>query len=104
MREITRAAPALAAPAPAVSDFLAVVLDAIDIPHPATFGDTEEHARILADRVMHAVTALRDVLSDRPLMDIGWTTEYLRERLVTIPPTGYRHAGTPRPTGGDHRG
>jgi hypothetical protein len=88
---------------PAVRGLLDAVLGAIDIPHPATVGDTEEHARILADRVMHAATALRDVLSDRPLTDIEWTTDYLRERITTIPPTGYRHAGTPRPTEGDHR-
>lgn len=79
-----------------VRDLLAAVLEALDIPHPATIGDTEQHARVLADRVMHTVIALRDVLDNGAPLGIEWTTEYLRKRLAEHPPTGYRHYGTPR--------
>jgi hypothetical protein len=72
-----------------VRDLLAAVLEALDIPHPATVGGTEAHDRILNDRVMHAAIALRSVLDDKPLMDTEWTTAYLRERLAEHPPTGY---------------
>lgn len=82
-----------------LGDFLAAVLEALDIPHPATVGDSEQHAAVLADRVMHAAIALRSTLDGHPC-DIEWTTAYLRERLAEHPPTGYRHYGTPR-TGAD---
>lgn len=78
-----------------VTDLLAAVLEAIDIPHPATVGDTEVRDRILAERAMHTVIALRAIRRDDP-MGIEWNTDYLRERLAEHPPTGYRAAGTPR--------
>jgi hypothetical protein len=77
------------APEP-VRDLLAAVLEALDIPHPATIGDTETHDRILNDRVIQAKIALRSVLEDAPL-GIEWTTQYLREQLAEHPPTGYQH-------------
>ncbi|WP_063735602.1 hypothetical protein [Streptomyces sp. RTd22] len=91
----------MSAPIPEpVADLLRAVLDAIDIPHPATFGDSEQHARILNARVMHATLAIRDALdAGRPSLDIEWTTDYLRARLAENPPTGYRHAGVPRQDG-----
>ncbi|MFF3060887.1 hypothetical protein [Streptomyces sp. NPDC057909] len=79
-----------------IRGLLTAVLEALDIPHPATVGDSEIHDRLLADRAMHAVIALRSALDDKPLMDVEWTTTYLRERLAEHPPTGYRHYGTPR--------
>ncbi|MCI0385430.1 hypothetical protein [Streptomyces sp. CNQ085] len=79
-------------PAP-VRELLAAVLEAIDLPYPATLGDSERYREVLEQRVMHAAIALRNVLADRPLMDIAWDTEYLRERLAEHPPTGYRHTG-----------
>lgn len=84
-------------PAP-VAGLLAAVLEALDIPHPATIGDTETRDRILADRAMHTVIALRSVLDGDPV-GVEWNTEYLRERLAEHPPTGYRHYGKP-PTEG----
>lgn len=86
-----------AIPAP-VTGLLAAVLEALDIPHPATIGDTETHDRVLNDRAMHTVIALRNILGGDP-MGIEWTTSYLRERLAEHPPTGYRHYGTPRTEG-----
>ncbi|MET7731596.1 hypothetical protein ABZT02_09525 [Streptomyces sp. NPDC005402] len=68
---------------------LAAVLEALDIPHPATVGGNEAHDKVLNDRVMHAAIALRSVLDDKPLMDTEWTTAYLRERLAEHPPAGY---------------
>ena len=72
-----------------VRDLLAAVLAALDIPAPATVGDTEAHDRVLNDRAMHAKIAIRSALNDKPLMPIEWTTQYLRERLAEHPPTGY---------------
>ncbi|MFF5004128.1 hypothetical protein ACFY3G_14935 [Streptomyces phaeochromogenes] len=77
-------------------DLLAAVLEALDIPFPATIGDRETHDRILNDRVMQAKIALRSALEDAPL-GIVWTTQYLREQLAELAPTGYRHHGTPTP-------
>ncbi|MBP5892817.1 hypothetical protein [Streptomyces scabiei] len=70
---------------------LAVVLDAVDIAHPATVGDAEVHGRILADRVMDARVALEGVL--RQGDDPGWAADYLRSRLAEKPAVGYRTAG-----------
>ncbi|MEU3730305.1 hypothetical protein AB0E81_12960 [Streptomyces sp. NPDC033538] len=75
-------------PADAVRGLLAAVLDALDIPAPATVGGSEAHDRALNDRAMHAKIALRDVLDGAPL-GIEWATQYLRERLAETPPTGY---------------
>lgn len=85
-----------------VTALLRAVHEALDIPHPATVGDSEVHDRILNDRVMHAVIALRSVLDDeRPSLGIEWTTEYLRARLAEHPPTGYRSW---LPSGGEQDG
>lgn len=78
---------------PDVRAFLTAVLDAIDIPAPATFGDHKEYARLLEDRAFDAVVALHGAL-DEPLADSGWVdwhTAYLRKQLAKKPPTGYRH-------------
>lgn len=71
-----------------VRDLLTAVLEALDIPHPATVGGTEAHDRLLNDRAMHARIALRSVLDDGPL-GIAWTVGYLRERLAKHPVAGY---------------
>jgi hypothetical protein len=44
---------------PAALHALRAVLDALDIPNPATVGDGEIHDRILHERVLHAVIFLR---------------------------------------------
>lgn len=76
---------------------LAALLEALDIPHPATVGDSETHDAILIERTMHAVTALRAVVLD-VRTDIGWEADYLRSRLAEIPATGYRAHGSARGT------
>ncbi|MFJ9858882.1 hypothetical protein ACIRVN_15515 [Streptomyces albogriseolus] len=70
-------------------DLLAVVLEALDIPHPATAGGAEVYDRIRGERATHVVVALRSVLDDRPLMGVEWTTDYLREQLAKRPAVGY---------------
>ena len=72
-----------------VRDLLAAVLEALDIPYPATVGHAEVCDRIRNERAMHTVIALRSVLDDKPLMDTAWTTAYLREQLAKHPATGY---------------
>ncbi|WP_327654785.1 hypothetical protein [Streptomyces sp. NBC_00483] len=73
---------------------LAAVLEAIDLPHPATVGDTEGHDKVLNDRVMHLVVALKSI-RDNPRQDVEWTLDYLRERLAEHPTDGYRAWGEP---------
>lgn len=82
-------------PSDAVRELLAAVLEALDIPSPATIGDTETHDRVLNDRAMHAKIALRSALEEGPL-DIEWTTSYLREQLLKHPADGYQHYGAKR--------
>ena len=73
--------------APAVRDLLAAVLEAIDLPHPATVGDTDAHHALLADRAMDAVVALQCVLHRSDCAE--WSADYLRGRLAEKPVTGY---------------
>ncbi|MFF8910190.1 hypothetical protein [Streptomyces olivaceoviridis] len=67
---------------------LTAVLEAIDLPHPATVGGMEAHDRLLYERVVHARIALRGVLDGDPAT-VEWTASYLRERLAKHPITGY---------------
>jgi hypothetical protein len=73
-----------------VRDLLAAVLEALDIPAPATVGDTDAHHALLADRAMDAVVALQCVLQARG--DCAeWSADYLRTQLAAKPPTTYWH-------------
>lgn len=74
-------------------DLLAAVLEAIDLPHPATTGGAEVHDRLLSARVVHARVALRNLLDDGPDLGPAWTAKYLRERLAEHPVTGYVTVG-----------
>lgn len=71
-------------------DALRAVLEALDIPNPATLGDEEAHSRALKDRVRHTVVMLRSVLGPERSAGVPWSTAYLRERLAEHPPTGYK--------------
>jgi hypothetical protein len=73
---------------------LRAVLEALDIPHPATVGDGEVRDRILGERVMHTVVFLRGLLTD--LTD-DWAAaraerglDYFRQKLAEHPAAGYR--------------
>ena len=73
-----------------VRALLAAILEAIDLPHPATISGTEVHDRLLVARASHARIALRSVLDDNGLgMGPAWDAAYLRERLAEKPITGY---------------
>lgn len=72
-----------------VLDLLAAVLEALDIPNPATVGGTEAHDRVLNNRVVHTKIALRDILEEGAPLGVEWTTRYLRARLAETPPVGY---------------
>ncbi|MEU3203549.1 hypothetical protein ABZ702_06630 [Streptomyces cyaneofuscatus] len=76
-------------PAADLRALLDAVLDAIDIPHPATIGDTEAYQVALDRRAALAVTTARAALAENP-DDIGWNADHLRRRLAEHPPTGYR--------------
>lgn len=73
---------------PAVAEFLTAVAEALDIPYPATAGDSTAHDHILVERAMHAKIALRSALAGCSL-GLEWNTRYLYERLAEHPPTGY---------------
>lgn len=73
---------------PAAVNLLAAVLEAIDLPYPASMGGQEAHDRILNERVMHAKLALRSVLDDGSL-GLDWDAAYLREKLADHPVKGY---------------
>lgn len=75
---------------PAAVHALRAVLDALDIPHPATVGDGEAHDRILHERVLHAVIFLRGALDDTRVTPFEWGLDYFREKLAEHPATGYR--------------
>jgi hypothetical protein len=77
---------------PLATHALRAVLEALDIPHPATVGDGEGHDRILGERVMHTVVFLRGLLTDltRDRDRPEWALEYFREKLAEHPATGYR--------------
>ena len=73
-----------------VRALLAAVLEALDLPHPATTGGTEAHDRLLNTRARHACIALRSVLDDDGRgMGPAWDAAYLRERLAEYPVAGY---------------
>lgn len=61
------------------------VLEALDIPYPATVGDEPAWLRCLSNRVVHVVIALR-VMSETTA-EPEWHLEWLRERLADDPPT-----------------
>jgi hypothetical protein len=68
---------------------LEAVYEALNIPHPATVGDAEKRAEILATRVMHATVLLRGI-TEGTTIDLARSVEYLRERLAECPAEGYR--------------
>ncbi|MFD9211613.1 hypothetical protein ACFVY9_00555 [Streptomyces sp. NPDC059544] len=84
-------------PATEAQALLEAILEALDMPYPATIGDTEVHDRILNDRVMHARIALKGVLRDGD--DAGWSADFLRARVAELPATGYK-AVAPLPAEG----
>jgi hypothetical protein len=71
---------------------LEAVLQALDVPRPATIGDEEAYRAILENHAMHARIALRGVLEQGD--DPGWAADYLKARLAEKPATGYRTWGT----------
>jgi hypothetical protein len=78
----------VAALPPAVVNLLSAVLEAIDLPYPATMGGQAAHDRILNERVMHAKLTLRSVL-DNSSLGMDWDANYLREKLAQHPVQGY---------------
>jgi hypothetical protein len=68
---------------------LEAVLDALDIPFAATVGHAETRQKILADRAMHAVIALRSILDDADGMFAEVAVSHLRAKLAEHPATGY---------------
>ena len=76
-------------PSTDIRALLDAVLDAIDIPQPATIGDTDGYQVALDRRASLAIIIARAALADAPA-DIGWNADYLRQKIAEHPPTGYR--------------
>jgi hypothetical protein len=72
-------------------DALAAMLEALDLPHPASIGDLDQYRQVLEDRAMHVRVTLRSILrDDRHADDAAWDVSYLREQIAKTPATGYR--------------
>lgn len=65
------------------------VLEAIDIPFPATGADLDKFYALLDERTRLAVLTARGALAEDPA-DIAWNADYLRRKLTEHPATGYR--------------
>jgi hypothetical protein len=88
----TRTDPAADQPA-TDHDALAAILEALDIPFGASTGDEEIRAKILSERLIHALGMLSDWLNPPAPGDerhAAWSLAYLREQLAKHPATGYR--------------
>lgn len=72
----------------ALRALLDAVLDAIDIPSPATIGDTDSYQIALDRRASLAIVVARGALAEDPA-DLQWNADYLRRKLAESPPTGY---------------
>jgi hypothetical protein len=75
-------------PTPA-RDLLAAVLEALDIPLPATVGDHRRYAEVLEQRASWARTALRAALRAGGGQDLARSAWFLRQQLAKHPPAGY---------------
>jgi hypothetical protein len=73
-----------------LADALAAVREALDIPYAATVGDDEIRARILDQRLGHAVAMLQGIFGRDTVPDIPWSAAYLRARLAEHPAQGYK--------------
>jgi hypothetical protein len=73
-------------------DALAAVLEAIDIPQPATPGDADRYRQVLDDRAEYARIALDAILKTKSPEAIAYLVEQLRQRLAGTPAGGYRAA------------
>jgi hypothetical protein len=71
-------------------DALQAVLEALDIPHAATVGDDQKRAKILDERLGHAVCMLQGILGRDVHPDVPWSVAYLRARLAEHPAEGYK--------------
>ncbi|MEU1791471.1 hypothetical protein ABZ553_37485 [Streptomyces sparsogenes] len=69
---------------------LGAVVEALDIPAPATYRDREQYREVLDQRALWVIVALKSVLLDPTGFAAEWMVTYLRERLAEHPPTTYR--------------
>lgn len=75
----------------AVADYRAlldVVLDALDVPPPATVGDEAAYYALVERRAGEVRRVTRGVLEGN---DPGGEALYLVDRLTELPASGYRH-------------
>ncbi|MER6146204.1 hypothetical protein ABT174_40470 [Streptomyces sparsogenes] len=73
-----------------VAALLDAVVEALDIPAPATYSDREQYREVLDDRALWVIVALKSVLLDPTGLAAEWMVTCLRERLAEHPPTSYR--------------
>lgn len=63
---------------------LEAVVEAIDIPHPATVGDADTYRDLLDRRAGLAVIVARAALAEEPDA-YGWNAAYLRRKIAEHP-------------------
>jgi hypothetical protein len=71
-------------------DALAVVREALAIPHGATVADQQRRDAILVERAGHAAVMLAGILGADAARDVPWSAAYLREQLAKRPAAGYK--------------
>jgi hypothetical protein len=81
-----------------VADFLAVLLDFLDIPAPATMADTQSYQWALEDRAVNAANSLIMVVGSDPDEALPSEAAYLRKVATEYPRIVYQHAPSPGAT------
>lgn len=80
-------------------ELIAVVLEAIDLPHGVTMADEEKRAQVLFWRALHLAVALENLTTEKlaeyetpehARWGVKWHLDYLRERLAQHP-VNYQH-------------
>lgn len=81
--------PAVGAGKPADREALALVLEALDIPHAATAGEEAKRRHVLVDRVVIAAVFLARYLNPSDSCPDEIRLSVFREMLTDRPATGY---------------
>ncbi|KIF69229.1 hypothetical protein HY68_12555 [Streptomyces sp. AcH 505] len=67
-------------------DYLAAIVEALDIPQPRAFND-RAHARLLESRARSVLTSLRGLLEDGKNADPGFDARWIRKSIAANPVT-----------------
>lgn len=68
-------------------DYLAVIVEALDIPLPAAASEDRAYLRLLESRTRSVLTSLRGFLEDGPIADPGFDARWIRKSVTGNPVT-----------------